>query len=70
MRLATILLAGDEVFGLTYGGGYAEYVPVSKKMFLRKPRELSWEECAAVPEVPLPFYSFNVHVLTLPTSCG
>ncbi|EME83420.1 uncharacterized protein MYCFIDRAFT_188440 [Pseudocercospora fijiensis CIRAD86] len=42
---------GDEVFGLTYGGGYAEYVAVRKNMLLRKPKELSWEECAAVPEV-------------------
>ncbi|SMR43943.1 unnamed protein product [Zymoseptoria tritici ST99CH_3D1] len=42
---------GDEVFGLTYGGAYAEYVAVSKKMLLRKPAELSWEECAAVPEL-------------------
>ncbi|KJY01777.1 quinone oxidoreductase like protein [Zymoseptoria brevis] len=42
---------GDEVFGLTYGGAYAEYVAVSKKMLLRKPAELSWQDCAAVPEV-------------------
>ncbi|KAF2169946.1 hypothetical protein M409DRAFT_19561 [Zasmidium cellare ATCC 36951] len=42
---------GDEVFGLTYGGAYAEYVAVSKKMLVRKPKELSWEECAAIPEV-------------------
>ena len=42
---------GDEVFGLTYGGAYAEYVVVSEKMLVRKPKELSWEECAAVPEV-------------------
>ena len=41
---------GDEVFGLTYGGGYAEYLAVSKKMMIRKPRELSWEECAGTPE--------------------
>lgn len=42
---------GDEVFGLTYGGAYAEYVSVSKEMLVRKPKELSWEECAAIPEV-------------------
>jgi NADPH:quinone reductase-like Zn-dependent oxidoreductase len=42
---------GDEVFGLTYGGAYAEYVAVNKKMLIRKPAELSWEDCAAVPEV-------------------
>lgn len=42
---------GDEVFGLAYGGCYAEYVNVSKRMLLRKPKELSWEQCAGVPEV-------------------
>ncbi|EME46268.1 hypothetical protein DOTSEDRAFT_42812 [Dothistroma septosporum NZE10] len=42
---------GDEVFGLTYGGGYAEYLAASKKMLLKKPAELSWEECAGIPEV-------------------
>lgn len=42
---------GDEVFGLTYGGAYAEYLRVSKRMLLRKPSQLSWEECAGVPEV-------------------
>ncbi|KAI5359059.1 Putative GroES-like superfamily, alcohol dehydrogenase-like, NAD(P)-binding domain superfamily [Septoria linicola] len=42
---------GDEVFGLAYGGGYAEYVAVDKKMLVKKPKELSWEECAGTPEV-------------------
>lgn len=46
---------GDEVFGLTYGGAYAEYVAVSKKMLVRKPKELSWEECAAIPEVSISY---------------
>ncbi|PVI00107.1 quinone oxidoreductase putative [Periconia macrospinosa] len=41
---------GDEVFGLAYGGAYAEYVAVSVKMLVRKPKELSWEECAGIPE--------------------
>lgn len=44
---------GDEVFGLTYGGSYAEYMSVSKRMLMRKPAEMSWEECAGVPEVKL-----------------
>ena len=48
---------GDEVFGLTYGGAYAEYVAVSKRMLLRKPSELSWEECAGVPEVRRSFHT-------------
>lgn len=42
---------GDEVFGLAYGGAYAEYIAVSSKMLLHKPSHLSWEYAAAVPEV-------------------
>ncbi|KAF1963303.1 putative quinone oxidoreductase [Byssothecium circinans] len=41
---------GDEVFGLAYGGAYAEYIAVSTRMLVRKPKELSWEECAGLPE--------------------
>ena len=42
---------GDEVFGLAYGGAYAEYIKVDVKMLLRKPGHLKWEEAAGVPEV-------------------
>ncbi|KAI0146992.1 zinc-binding dehydrogenase [Xylariaceae sp. FL1272] len=42
---------GDEVFGLAYGGAYAEYISVSPLMLLHKPSSLSWEVCAAIPEV-------------------
>ena len=45
--------AGDEVFGLAYGGAYAEYIAVSRRMLVRKPEELSWEVCAGVCEVSL-----------------
>ncbi|KAI1840617.1 hypothetical protein JX265_004527 [Neoarthrinium moseri] len=41
---------GDAVFGLAYGGAYAEYIAVSSKMLLHKPDFLSWEEAAGVPE--------------------
>lgn len=44
------LKAGDEVFGLAYGGAYAEYIAVSTKMLLHKPAGLSWEAAAGVPE--------------------
>ncbi|OAL52698.1 quinone oxidoreductase putative [Pyrenochaeta sp. DS3sAY3a] len=44
------LREGDEVFGLTYGGAYAEYVAVSTGMLLRKPPGLSFAQCAAIPE--------------------
>ncbi|KAF2204930.1 GroES-like protein [Delitschia confertaspora ATCC 74209] len=41
---------GDEVFGLAYGGAYAEYIAVSTKMLVHKPKELTWEQCAGIPE--------------------
>ena len=53
---------GDEVFGLAYGGAYAEFIVVSTKMLMRKPGELSWEEAAGVPEVgDLSFFKFLRH---------
>lgn len=42
--------AGDEVLGLAYGGAYAEYIAVSSKMLIHKPKNLTFEQCAAVPE--------------------
>jgi NADPH:quinone reductase-like Zn-dependent oxidoreductase len=41
---------GDAVFGLAYGGAYAEYISVSTGMLLHKPDFLSWEQAAAIPE--------------------
>ncbi|KAL4976902.1 hypothetical protein BDW66DRAFT_134028 [Aspergillus desertorum] len=41
---------GDEVFGLAYGGAYAEYIAVATGMLIHKPKELSWEEAAGIPE--------------------
>ena len=41
---------GDEVLGLAYGGAYAELIAVSTKMLMHKPRNLSWEEAAGIPE--------------------
>jgi NADPH:quinone reductase-like Zn-dependent oxidoreductase len=41
---------GDEVFGLAYGGAYAEYLCVSLKMLLPKPAHLSFEQAAGIPE--------------------
>ncbi|KAI9805272.1 MAG: hypothetical protein M1833_005725 [Piccolia ochrophora] len=43
-------LVGDEVFGLAYGGAYAEYIAASTHMLIHKPRELSWVEAAGIPE--------------------
>lgn len=41
---------GDEVFGLAYGGAYAEYIAVSTRMLLHKPKAMSFETCAGIPE--------------------
>ncbi|KAK1047657.1 hypothetical protein LTR33_014950, partial [Friedmanniomyces endolithicus] len=41
---------GDAVLGLAYGGAYAEYIAVSTHMLIHKPDELSWEQCAGIPE--------------------
>lgn len=44
------LQQGDEVFGLAYGGAYAEYIAVNTKMLLRKPAALTWAVAAGIPE--------------------
>ncbi|KAH8812789.1 hypothetical protein F5884DRAFT_843907 [Xylogone sp. PMI_703] len=41
---------GDEVFGLAYGGSYAQYICVSTHMLIHKPENISWVECAGIPE--------------------
>ncbi|WVQ99654.1 hypothetical protein IAU59_006793 [Kwoniella sp. CBS 9459] len=48
---ATQWKEGDEVFGLAYGGAYAEYIVSPEIMLLPKPKEFSWVEAAGVPEV-------------------
>ncbi|RAH65868.1 NAD(P)H-quinone oxidoreductase [Aspergillus aculeatinus CBS 121060] len=41
---------GDEVFGLAYGGAYAEYIAVSTNMLIHKPLDMTWIEAAGIPE--------------------
>jgi len=41
---------GDEVFGLAYGGAYAEYLASSTKMLIHKPAAISWTVAAGIPE--------------------
>lgn len=41
---------GDEVFGLAFGGAYAEYIAVAEGMVTRKPESLSWVQAASIPE--------------------
>lgn len=44
---------GDEVCALVYGGAYAEFVAVDKKMLIKRPPNISWESCAGMCEVML-----------------
>lgn len=37
---------GDEVFGLAFGGAYAEYIAVAEGMVTKKPEGVSWVEAA------------------------
>ncbi|MFF1903564.1 NADP-dependent oxidoreductase [Kitasatospora sp. NPDC058218] len=46
---ATEWAPGDEVFGPTGGGGYAEHVLVDAGNLARKPAALGWEQAAAIP---------------------
>lgn len=38
----------DEVFGLAFGGAYAEYIAVDEGMVTKKPEALSWVKAASV----------------------
>ncbi|KAJ3278271.1 hypothetical protein HDU76_009961, partial [Blyttiomyces sp. JEL0837] len=42
---------GDRVFGLVYGGAYAEFVVINEKMAMKIPEGMSFEDAAALPEV-------------------
>lgn len=42
---------GDRVFGICGGGAYAEFVKVPASHLAQVPKNLSWVEAAAVPEV-------------------
>jgi putative PIG3 family NAD(P)H quinone oxidoreductase len=44
------LKAGDRVFGLVGGGGYAEYIVSHERALARIPEGMSFEDAAAVPE--------------------
>ncbi|KAL8292030.1 hypothetical protein RQP46_001496 [Phenoliferia psychrophenolica] len=41
---------GDEVFGLAFGGAYAEYIAVASGMVVQKPQGVSWIQAASIPE--------------------
>ena len=48
--------AGDRVMALLSGGGYAELANVPAGQLMPVPRQLSWEDAAAIPEVFLTAY--------------
>ncbi|KAI0597808.1 hypothetical protein F4775DRAFT_558676 [Biscogniauxia sp. FL1348] len=41
---------GERVFGLAYGGAYAEKISVSEKMLMHIPEGMSYETAAGIPE--------------------
>lgn len=47
---------GDKVCALLGGGGYAEYVTVTEDMVMPMPKNLSFEEASAIPEVYMTAY--------------
>lgn len=53
---------GDEVLALVPGGAYAEYVAVDAATVMPKPRWLSWEQAASIPEAWLTAYKL-VHLV-------
>jgi tumor protein p53-inducible protein 3 len=53
---------GDRVFGLTGGGGHAEFLTVDHRMAVPIPDTLSYDAAAAVPEA---FYTANEALFTL-----
>ncbi|GAA97133.1 uncharacterized protein L969DRAFT_94123 [Mixia osmundae IAM 14324] len=44
------LKTGSQVFGLAFGGAYAEYIAVDAGMVVTKPEHLSHAQAAAIPE--------------------
>jgi putative PIG3 family NAD(P)H quinone oxidoreductase len=53
---ATLWPVGTRVMGIIGGGAYAEYLCVHEREVLPIPRDLGWEEAAAIPEVFLTAY--------------
>lgn len=53
---------GDRVFGLIGGGGYAEQAVIDYRMAIPLPKEWSFEQAAAIPEV---FFTANETLFTL-----
>ena len=54
--------AGDKVCALLGGGGYAEYVNAPEEMVMHMPKNLSFAEASAIPEVYTTAYLNLFHV--------
>ncbi|CAG8479270.1 5937_t:CDS:10 [Diversispora eburnea] len=50
-RSVTNYKIGDRVFGLIYGGAYAEYACLNESMAMLLPDQLTFQQGAAIPEV-------------------
>ncbi|KAI1299483.1 hypothetical protein F5Y03DRAFT_366079 [Xylaria venustula] len=49
-KCSGIFKKGEKVFGLAYGGAYAEKISVSEKMLMHMPEEFPYEVAAGIPE--------------------
>ncbi len=56
------LAVGDRVYGLSGGGGYAEFAALHESLAMPIPAGLSYHEAASIPEV---FFTANTAVRTL-----
>ena len=56
---------GDKVFGLLSGGGYAQYATIHEDMLMPIPQNLSFVECAAIPEAFLTAYQALISLANL-----
>jgi putative PIG3 family NAD(P)H quinone oxidoreductase len=60
---AALWPVGSRVMGIVAGGAHAEYLCTHEREVLPMPQHLTWEECAAIPEVFLTAYDVLVRQL-------
>ena len=56
---------GDKVFGLLPGGGYAQFATIREEMLMPVPDNLSFTECAGIPEAFITAYQALVSLADL-----
>ena len=64
---ANLWKTGDRVMGIIGGAGHAEYLCVHEREAIPVPREMSWEDAAAIPEAFLTAYDALFNRLDLRT---